>query len=74
MQKMKQETVEVSKGMLNEMANDIEHLLEIMELIVEKRSMEKIQNRLEDIKKKRVKCLSERDFNKFMRKEDINAG
>jgi hypothetical protein len=74
MQKMKQETVEVSKDVLNEMVDDIENLLENIELIVERESMKRVKNRLKDVKEGRVKTLSEKDFKEFMRKEGIDAG
>lgn len=71
MQKMKQETVEVSKDVLNEMVNDIENLLENIELIMERESMKKVKRRLKDVKEGKVKGLSEKDFKEFMRKEGI---
>jgi len=73
MQKTKEETIEVSKEILNEMVNDIENLLDNMEIIVKRQSMNKIKERLNDVKSNKIKCLSEEDFNNFMKKEGIDA-
>lgn len=70
----KQETVNVSKDILNHMISDIEHLIDDIEMIVDRRSMKIIDKRLTDVKKGRVRCLSEGDFKEFMRKEGIDAG
>jgi hypothetical protein len=68
-----QETIEVDKGVIKKMVDDIEDLLDNMEMIVEKKSMAKIQKRLNDVKTGKVDALSEEDFDDFMREEGIDG-
>ena len=72
---MKQEEkIEVPKETMNVMVKHFEILIKDFEKIVEQNTIKKVDKRLEDIRKGKVKGYSERDYSEFMKKKGVNVG
>lgn len=61
----------LDKKLVRGMVRDFEDLLNKFEMIAERESMIKIRRRLVDVKKKKVKGYSEKDFRRFLKKKGI---
>ena len=70
---MVSEDIMVPKKVFECLVEDFEHLLEDFEVIAEQKSVKTIERRLKDVKEKKIKGLTEKDFADFLRKEGVNA-
>ncbi len=69
----KTQELTVSREFIKHIISDIEHLIDDIEMIVDKKSAKVIEKRLKDVKSGKVKGLSEKDFNEFMRKAGVDV-
>lgn len=65
---MGKETIVVEKELMNSVIIDIENLLDDMELMIDKSTMETVNKRLEDVKGGKTKGLTEKDFKDYVKK------
>jgi len=71
---MKQETIEVPKQVMGIMVRHFEILIKDFEKIARQETMRRVDKRLEDIKKGRVRGYSEKHYSEFMKKKGVNVG
>ena len=67
------ELMVVKKELMEHMMTDFECLLEDMEAIVDESIQQKVDQRLEDIKKGKIKGYTEKEFIAFMKEEGVNV-
>lgn len=69
-----EEKIEVPRQTMGVMIKHFEILIKDFEKIAEQETMRKVDKRLEDIKKSKVRGYSQKDYSEFMKRKGINVG
>jgi len=68
-----EEKIEIPKQTMNVMIKHFEVLIKDFEKLAEQETMSKVEKRLEDVKKGRVKGYSLKEYSEFMKRKGVNG-